>query len=173
MSACAQPLDSLHALSRTARTVSPGIRPLRHSIAGPVNTVCAVAVSPRPGSARAATIRPGKAGQPRTAQTHYATTPPQITPKRHTQRVALAAVPQTPPNAKSPQNAVKTPLRVGHKNNRPGIAPGRPVAWEIICGDTAGCSIACCNGRGAAHTVAPCGCLRQSVPAARRGLPVG
>ena len=30
-----------------------------------------------------------------------------------------------PPNNKSPQNAIKTPLRVKHKNNRPGAIPGR------------------------------------------------
>jgi hypothetical protein len=30
-----------------------------------------------------------------------------------------------PPNNENPWSALKTPLRVKHKNNRPGIAPGR------------------------------------------------
>ena len=101
---------------------------------------------------------------------HNTAADPAKTP--HTARCIGDGTP-IPPNSKSPQNAIKTPLRAKAKNNRPGAIPGRPVPLKIIGIDTAGCSIACCNSRGAAHTVDPCGCLRQSVPAARRCLSGG
>lgn len=65
------------------------------------------------------------------------------------------------------------------KVKRRAIGPGRPAILNYFLSiqftdrDTAGCSTGCCNSRGAAHTAAPCGCHRQPVPAARRGLPGG
>ena len=116
-------------MSRTARTVSPGIRhpAPQHRAACQYDLRCHTPTGP--GIAHAAPIRAGKR-----ADTHRPNT------LHHNTAANPAKAPRTaccigggipiPPSAKIPQNAIKTPLRVGHKNNRPGIAPGRRGCLE-------------------------------------------
>lgn len=127
LSACAQPHDQLPAFSPTRSELDsalsrPGLGPLHHSVTGPANTICAAAISPGPGSAHAATIGPGKAGRISTALHHNTAASPAKAPR--TACCIGGGIP-IPPNSKSPQSGIKTPLRVGHKNNRPGTSPGR------------------------------------------------